>query len=357
MRVLDRYLAREMFAPFVIGTVAVVLMFQANLLIALFKNLEMSQVPALAVAQIVLFKTPEFLVMTLPVGTALAASLAMSRITRESELTAMRAAGVSIRRVVLPVAVAGLAVALLNFWVVESLRPQAERQARRVSNEVGFLSLAPEFKSNVVVQLRNFTATFGTIRRGGENSVILEDLLLIERRPGGETVLVTAPAGEYQNGVWRIQNPIVRLLNGQDLKSFRTERELRIDEPIAIPSLFADPTPEELSIPALRAAIADGRRLKRPTTDLEIAYWTKFSVPAACLVFAVTGAMFAVWFSARGAFAGVLLSLGLVLAYYNLYVISTQILGRNGWLPPFWSAWLPDLVCLALGLLALRRLE
>jgi len=357
MKVLDRYLVREMLAPFLIGTVAVVLMFQANMIIALFKNLEMSNVPLLTVAQIIFFKTPEFLVLTLPIGTALAASLAVSRITRESELTAMRAAGISIRRVILPVAVAGLLVAGLNFLVVEQVRPSAERQARRLSNEVGFLSLAPEFKSNVVVQLRNFTATFGSIRRGEAGVVMLQDLLLIERRPGGEAVLVTAPSGEYRNGVWRIQSPLVRVLKGLDLMSFRTERELRINEPISVPSLFADPAPEELSIRELRKAIADGRRFKHPTADLEVAYWTKFSVPAACFVFAVTGAMFAVWFSARGAYAGVLLSLALVLAYYNLYVVSTQIFGRNGWLPPFWAAWLPDLICLSIGIYALRRLE
>ena len=108
MKRLDRYILREMFVPFLIGTIAVVLMFQINELIALYKNFNLNAVPMTAVLQVILFKTPAYLNMTLPVGVSLASSLAISRLTRESELTAIRSAGVSILRVVRPVMIAGV---------------------------------------------------------------------------------------------------------------------------------------------------------------------------------------------------------------------------------------------------------
>ena len=86
-----------MLPPFLIGTVFVVLMFQGNILIALYKNLNLTAVPINGILQFVLLKTPEFLTLTLPIGAGLASSLALSRIVRESELTAMRAAGASVR--------------------------------------------------------------------------------------------------------------------------------------------------------------------------------------------------------------------------------------------------------------------
>lgn len=111
-----------MLPPFLIGTVFVVLMFQGNILIALYKNLNLSMVPIKGILQFVLFKTPEFLTLTLPIGAGLASSLALSRIVRESELTAMRAAGTPIRRILFPVLVMGLIVSILNWFCAEKGR-------------------------------------------------------------------------------------------------------------------------------------------------------------------------------------------------------------------------------------------
>ena len=63
------------------GTVAVVLMFQANTLIYQLKTFSLSAVPPLGLLQLILYRTPEYLNMTLPVGMSLAASLEMGRAT------------------------------------------------------------------------------------------------------------------------------------------------------------------------------------------------------------------------------------------------------------------------------------
>jgi len=117
MKRLDRYLWKELFVPFIIGTFAVMLMFQANYLIYIYREFSIATVPIPAVLKLILFQTPEWLNMTLPVGTSLGASLAISRLARESELTAMRASGASVLRVLRPVVVFGLCVAIANFLV------------------------------------------------------------------------------------------------------------------------------------------------------------------------------------------------------------------------------------------------
>ena len=58
MRLLDRYVLRELFVPFLIGTLGVVMMFLANEYIALAKNLELQHVPVSAIAQYLICKTP-----------------------------------------------------------------------------------------------------------------------------------------------------------------------------------------------------------------------------------------------------------------------------------------------------------
>lgn len=346
-----------MAAPLFIGTVAVVLMFQANMIIALFKDLQLAQVPFGAILQLILYKTPSFLNMTLPVGMALASSLAVSRLARESELNAIRGAGVPIMRVVLPVLVLGLVVAVGNFYLVERVMPVGERSARRLSNEIGLLAISPQFRSNVVISLRNYTAMIGSVSRGKGNQVYLNDVILLERRAFGEAVLITAPSGVYEDGEWTIQRPLVRVLQGDRLLTARTEKSMPIRERISVPDLFISPSPQEQTADDLRLAIAEARRNKRDASPLEVALQVKYSVPVACLIFSLTGPVFAVWLARRGPFVGVLFSLVLVLLYWNVFVISTEILGRNGWVGPVAAAWLPNALFFGLGLLALRRAE
>lgn len=355
---LDRYILREMVVPFLIGTVAVVLMFQINELIALYKNFNLNAVPVTAIIQVILFRTPTYLNMTLPVGMALASSLAISRLTRESELTAIRSAGVSILRVVRPAVLAGIAVAVLNFWVAERLMPEATRRAIERQNDIGTLALNPEFKSNVNLQVGEYSVSIGTVQKGSQGAIKLTDITLITRPRVGEEVIITAPNGTYKNGVWVIRDTYLRMFKDRNLVDAKPEKDVIIQEPIRLETFFGmQAPPEQQSISQLAQAIEMNKKARVDTTTMEVSYYVRFSVPAACIIFALTGPVFAIWLSRSGAFIGVLLSIVLVLVYYNVFIVSTEIIGRNGWLNPMLSAWLPNILFAALGLLALRRAE
>ena len=130
-----------------------------------------------------------------------------------------------------------------------------------------------------------------------------------------------------------------------------------INEQISLEAFFAPPAPEEQSVAELRKAIAESRLAGWDASGLEVALHNRFSIPAACLVFALIAPVFAVVFSRGGPFVGVLVSLILVWLYYNAWIISTQIFGMQKILSPFMSAWLPNIVFGLAGLLLLRRLE
>ena len=89
----------------------------------------------------------------------------------------------------------------------------------------------------------------------------------------------------------------------------------------------------------------------------EITYHTRFSIPAACLIFSIIAPIFAIIYARSGSFVGVLLSTILVLLYYNAHVISTEIFGKSHWLSPWLAAWLPNIIFASIGIIAARRLE
>lgn len=357
IRVIDRYVIRELMVPFLIGTVAVVLMFQANLLIFLMKTYSVANIPALALAQMIWFKTPDFLRQTLPVGMALASSLAISRLARESELTAMRSGGAPIRRVLWPIAAFGLLVAVGNFFLSERLYPVAEKRLNEVSQQAFILGTSPEYKANVLIKLSNNSVLyFASVRRIQEEKLLVQDALLFEQRRTGEVVFYFAQTGTYDHGVMTFDDAEMYIFSAEKLDYYPAKR-MTIDEKITLADVFVSPSSADKTVYELKQTIEEGRRTGRDVTYLEVDYHSRFAIPTACLVFALAGPVFAVLFGRSGGFVGVLLSIMLVMVYYNMFVVSTQIFGRNGWLSPFMSAWLPNILFLAFGLLGLRRLE
>src|SRR5262245_31650039 len=123
---LDLYVWRELFIPFLIGAVAIALMFSMNQLMFILEHVSLQNVPREAIFLDLLYKLPFWLKPTLPMGVALASSLAFTRLARESELTAMRAAGTPIMRIIRPVATFGLVAGLGSFLMMEKIMPQSE---------------------------------------------------------------------------------------------------------------------------------------------------------------------------------------------------------------------------------------
>lgn len=360
MKRIDGYLLRELIVPFLIGTVAVVLMFAANQLIFIYKSFPMQNVPKAAVFQSLLYKIPSWLNMTLPVGTSLGASLAFSRLQRESELTAMRAAGARILRVVAPVAFFGLIVAIGNFLLVETVMPKAEKKFNDLATRIGIQAAAPSFRARAVVYLDQFTASFGMVTKGSGDELILKDILLFDNPSPTQRRYIEAKTGTYKNGQWDFENAFVRTFDGDDIVTAKPMEggHFTIYQKIVLNDLFTNPVPEEKTLRELQDEIRMGRKAGLNTADAEVQMHTRFSVPAACIVFALVGPVFAVLFSRSGAFVGVLLSIILVMLYYNVFVITTQVLGgQNAILPAWAAAWAPNILFAAMGLFAIRRLE
>src|SRR5579884_3641361 len=123
MRHLDRYIVGEMVLPFLTGVFAVIMMLVGNTLFALVDLILKNNIPVLMVSRLVVYNIPTLVVLTLPVGVALAAALAVNRLARDSEITAIRMAGVPLVRIFLPIFISGFLVSVLSFWLGERVVP------------------------------------------------------------------------------------------------------------------------------------------------------------------------------------------------------------------------------------------
>src|SRR5688572_1354966 len=132
MRLLDRYLLRELCVP-LIYCLAGFLVFWISF--DLFDNLEDFQDANLGLASIARYyfiKTPELLVTVLPVALLLALLFALTNHGRHNEMIAMRAAGLSLARISLPYLGVGLCLSALLFYLNEALVPDSTQRAEAI---------------------------------------------------------------------------------------------------------------------------------------------------------------------------------------------------------------------------------
>ncbi len=360
MKRIDRYIFKEMVPPFFMAVLIVVVMFQANFYMALGKNDLTRNVPVSAILKILLLETPGFLIQTLPIAVSLAASLAMSRIARESELTAFRSAGTRIMRVLLPVAVFGAFIGALDYVIIDKLAPKGARESMELRTNVNILASVGDFLTNIQFKLQNYTINIGSLtkERGNEEKLTMKNVFLIERPEPGEITFINAPDGTYRQGLWTFRNATTyKFRTGSKGCEVIDSKYLKINQKIAIRDLAMSPEPETLGIQATRQKIADLKKLGQDTRSLEISFHNKLSTPFMCLIFALVSPIFSIKFAKQGGFIGVVISMVVIMLYFNAWVISTQIIGKDPNVNPALAAWLPNVIFMIAGLLGLRSLE
>ena len=360
MKRLDRYIYKEMVPPFFMAVLIVVVMFQANFYMALGKNDLTRNVPVSAILKILVLETPGFLIMTLPIAVSLAASLALSRLARESELTAFRSAGVRVMRVLLPVALFGMFIGGLDYYITDKLAPQGSKASNELRTNVNILASVGQFITNVQLRIGSYTVNIGSVTKeqSKEESLALRDVLLFERPEPGEVTAIVAPEGTYRQGLWTFKNAkTFKYHSGSKSNDVIESKWLKINQKIAIRDLLMAPEPETLGIAATRQKIKDLERLGQDTRPLEISYHNKISTPFMCLIFALVSPIFSIKYAKQGGFIGVVISMVVIMLYFNAWVISTQIIGKDPHVNPMVAAWLPNIIFMIAGILGLRSLE
>src|SRR5450432_303145 len=136
MGILSRSIFREVASSALLGTVLFTFVIFLQRVGKLFEILVRSSAPPRTVGQLFALAVPFALTFTIPLGVLVGVLLALSRMSSDGEITAMRAAGVSSRRVVYPVltfAFLGMAIAgAASLWIT----PYSISQTTQILNRL-----------------------------------------------------------------------------------------------------------------------------------------------------------------------------------------------------------------------------
>ncbi len=359
MKILDRYVAREMAVPFVAGFFVILILLLGNIVYNNI-NIIVSRISEWRLLlYFILLKSPNFVMLSLPSGALFGCSLAITRLVKDNEITVMRAAGISLRRIFLPAFVVGALLSGCAYLFQEKVTVWAERESVQVIKRLWMASGPPPVEANVFFKIDQYTFYINEASRDG-NKLILRGVMIWEPPSGqGFATLTTADTAQQVGSVWVLKHGrTVRINAAGDpelVATFETAN-LNIHQNIADYFLAEQKSPKGMSIGELRQQMDQLKKTGQKDDQFQLEFGYKLAIPLSSLVLMFCIAPLSVRFGKGGGFTGVLVSICVLFLYWNVILFS-QVLGNTGGLPPWLAGWSEVIIFTVVGAVLVWKME
>lgn len=349
MRLLDKYITREFIPPFLGAVLGFTIMLLSGTVFELMDYIFSNKMPVHVVLELLVHSVPKFVVFTLPIGALFGALLSLGRLVRDSEMGAIRSAGVSFRRISIPLLLVSVLLSGCAYMINEYVVPKSENRAQNLIRQTLYKDAMPNIEENVF--FRGTGDRFFYVGKVNSATSQLETVLIYEMEGQEYPGIITAESGTFENGLWHLRNGVSRTFDerGHTVHEVRwdaLEYHMPDDD---VPFFGNQKTTDEMT----RAELGEHLKLfKRSGLDvkrLETEYHMKLALPFASFLWVFLGAPLSLRSvrSARifGAVAAILITFG-------YFVISAlfRSFGNNGIISPLAGAWAANVLFFALGL-------
>lgn len=361
-RIIDRYILRELAIAFVLSITLLMSVLLMQQMLRLGRIASETGISFLVLIKFAPFIIPLFLVLAIPLSVLLSSTVTFSRLYTDHEITAMRSAGISIYRMLLPVILFSFAAFLIALISSTILQPMANRYIRVQSYE------ALKNQRNLGLEEGVFNNLFNLlvyVKRVKKNDTL--EGVLISDKSSSESRIITANEGSFLNDP-ASEHLFLRLKNGriyfepQDKSNYQiatfSTYYLRIETTKSIQNIRLFKDVWGMSLGEIRKKLESKKEegSVRDFRRLMVGLHKKFSLPAAVLVLGILGVPVGIKSRFSSRFAGFVLSIFIVLCYYVLDT-GMEILAVEGIINPIAAAWIPLLSFLLLAIVTVMKVS
>lgn len=341
VRLLDRYVAREFTRLFVLFVLGAPMIFIVGDLTDRIDNYFRKGLTARQIALGYVFDLPLFVLYSFPIAALIATIFTINNMTRNSEVAAAKAGGVSFYRLAAPLMVIGVVLTFgalgLSELVPVATRAKAELWGEKSSKRATRSDFVYRTRDGYVYSVQRLNLEQG--RMGG---------VTVERagdEPTTPSLHVTADAATFapDSDRWTLSRGYARLLLGRGVeRTFHFQHMIPVAFRDPPEKLLADPKqPEEMSYRELADFIEAIERSGARPLELQVELAQKIALPLATLIIILFAAPMANSAPRGGAAYGVGIALGVTIVYLMLFKVAAAA-GSAGAMPPLLAAWLPN---------------
>lgn len=362
MSIIDRYILRELVKIFSLGAMVLTAVLFLDKILFLTEMIINKNVSIINVLKMLVYISPAFLVITIPMGVLVGTLITFSHFSADSEIVAMKATGVSFLRMLRPVLFLSLGAYFFTNIIMIYALPWGNQSFRDLVFKILKSSAGYEINEGV------FNNEYGNmvlhVMEKDPRTQVMKGIFISDADAENEQRIITAKEGmllsdkETQDMVLQLTDGTIHAM-GKETQEYRLLSFDKYNLVIDIP----DPTRKggklmkgnrEMSISELLKKIEalreDGHEYNVELVELH----KKFSIPFTCLLLGFIGAPLGIKTARAGRSGGFAVSLVVILFYY-VCLITGESLGGAGKVHPLLAVWMPNIFIAAIGVYLVRK--
>ena len=347
MKLLDKYILKQVISMFIMGVLVFTsIIFASDTFITLIKQIAKYGVSFRLAFIIIILHLPSVFVMTIPMGVLLSTVMTLNNLSLNSEITVMRSCGIGINRIAKPIFVFAIVMALVSFFVNETIVPVMTKQSTD-------LALYAFTQKNIPEGKQNFT--FKEVKNNGMlkrlfyvaecEGKTLHNITVLDASKEENIQILQAREGHTTKDGWKFEKGVIYTItdSGKTLVTtlfsdkvvyFGMDLTREMDKNLANEHNF---------IQLLQFIIKENR------PELKIDLYDKIALPLTTIVFVLIGVPLAITPPRVRYNRGFLFSILIIFALAIIRALSISI-GEAGSLIPIMAAFTPNIVLTIVGI-------
>lgn len=360
LSILDRYILVQITEIFVFGVLIFTsIIFASDTFTTLIKQISLYGMPVKIAFMMILLNLPAIMVMTIPISVLFATVMTVNRMCLSSEITVLRACGVSISRIAKPIFIFATVATLVSFLINETVVPVTTQQSKYLAMWSITQRHIPKGKKNFTlkelhngIQLKRFFYVEDCA--DGQ----LKNVSILDVSDPSTIQIIQAKSGLSALEGWLFRNASAYTINpkGRNLSTSWFEQTVIDFDSEFNKQLLSSDQGKTNNFFQLAKILADdskvtdenkklNEKIKRTNT---ITLWDKTAFPFTSIVLVILGVPLAITPPRVRYNRGFLFSILIIFFYYLIRAFSVSF-GEAGVLIPVLAAWLPNIIISSFG--------
>lgn len=357
MKIIRKYITKQMITPFIMFLAVFTFVLLLGNMIKLADLIINKGVKGIDILKLFLTYLPYLLSYTIPMSLLSATLLTFSRLSSDGEITALRASGINLFKLCVPIIAIGLTFSLFNIILNDQILTKARYHARKIVSEIGTKN--PEAFLEPGTFIKNFNKYIIFIYDIEDKK--MSGIRIYQPAENGPTRTIIAEKGEI------IETPEknsikLKLINGtsdepsvKDSSRFFKVRFKTYYVTLSLENTNGniDKKTKDMTIKELKKEIENLKHRNIDVVPLISLIQKKLAMSFSCLAFVIAGIPLGIISKRSGKSIGLGMSLAVIIFYY-LFLIGTEAIITKNLVSPY-ALWIPNIILILFGLFSIHN--
>ena len=350
-KIIDKYILRQVLESFILGVVVFTsIIFASDTFISLIKQISQYGMPLKIAFMIILLNLPAVIVMTIPMSVLFSTVMTINKMCLQSEITILKACGTSIKRIAKPVFLFSMAMAILTFFINETIVPMTTSQSKTLALYAIVQRNIPEGKHNFSMKELddgNYLKRLFYVEKCEDKK--FHNVSILDLSEKDKIQILQAQTGTSVVQGWQFDDASVYTISrtGKTLNTSWIEKTIvDFGSDIQYQLDKKNDGSDYNFIQLMPYLFGHNDMDAQILAKYKVRFWEKLALPVTTVVFVLLGVPLAITPPRVRHNRGFLFCIGIIFFYYLIRAFS-MALGYNSTIPAFFAANIP---CVILGI-------